>query len=84
MEEFGDLQQAQVYVWVFGAFGEASAGVHALAQELSQLRVKAKGLGLGKGGRQLEYGGAVAVAAGLVRRRLFTVAVREHAGSAVA
>ena len=34
---------------------------------------------MGKGGRQLEFEGAVAVAAGLVRRRLFTVAVREQA-----
>ena len=74
LEEFGDVR-----VWVFGAFGEASSDVHALVQELAVLRVKSKGLGLGKGGRQLEFEGAVAVAAGLVRRRLFTVAVREQA-----
>ena len=50
---------------------------------VAEARVKSPGLGLGKGGRELKWvlkwEGAVGVAAGLVRRRLFTVAVREQA-----
>ena len=73
------LQEFPLSVYVFGAFGEASEDVHALVKTVAEARVKSSGLGLGKGGRELKWEGAVGVATGLVRRRLFTVAVREQA-----
>ena len=73
------LEEFPLSVFVFGAFGEGSEEVHKLVSVLAVARVKRFGLGLGKGGRELKFEGAVAQAAGLVRRRLFAVAVREQA-----
>ena len=60
---------------VFGAFGEASEGVHDLVHHLSNSRLKAEGLELGRGSAKGELG----VIVGQVRRMLSVATVRSQA-----
>ena len=74
LREYGD-----VLGWVFGGFGEGSAGAHELVQRIAKARVEKEAFQLGRGGRRLLPAGALAVAVGQVRRRLFTTATRAQA-----
>ena len=60
---------------VFGAFGEASEGVHELVHHLANSRLKAEGLQQGRESGKGELG----VLVGQVRRMLSTTAVRAQA-----
>ena len=80
LEEFGGLLGL-----CFGAWGEASEGVHQLVQTLAEARLKYQGLQRGRPGSDQELGMLV----GQVRRRLSLVAVKaqvdcllaKHSGS---
>ena len=65
----------QVRGLVFGAFGEASGGVHELVQMLGETRVKAVGVQQGRETVKGEMG----VIVGQVRRLLSVTAVRAQA-----
>ena len=67
LEEFGDLLGL-----CFGAWGEASEGVHHLVQTLAESRLKFQGLQRGRPGSDHELG----VLVGQVRRRLSLAAVK--------
>ena len=67
LDEFGDLLGL-----CFGAWGEASEGVHQLVQTLAESRLKYQGLQRGRPGSDQELGLLV----GQVRRRLSLVAVK--------
>ena len=67
LDEFGDLLGL-----CFGAWGEASEGVHQLVQTLGESRLKYQGLQRGRPGSDQELGLLV----GQVRRRLSMVAVK--------
>ena len=67
LEEFGDLLGL-----CFGAWGEASEGVHKLVQTLAEARLKFQGLQLGRPGSEAELGMLV----GQVRKELSMVAVK--------
>ena len=64
---------------VFGAFGEASEGVHSLVEELAEARLEKAGVGVGRGGREASAVGAKGVLVGQVRRAVLTVAVKAQA-----
>ena len=70
LEDFG-----QVRGLVFGAFGEASEGVHELVHVLANSRLKAEGM---QQGRQTESG-ELGVLVGQIRRILSVTAVRAQA-----
>ena len=66
---------------VFGAWGEASAGVHSLVEELAEQRSKSGGM-IGAGGCRSKAAcakGSKGVATGQIRRMLSVVAVRAQA-----
>jgi hypothetical protein len=67
LDEFGKLLGL-----CFGAWGEASEGVHQLVQTLAEARLKYQGLQRGRPGSDQELGFLV----GQVRRRLSLVAVK--------
>jgi hypothetical protein len=67
LDEFGELLGL-----CFGAWGEASEGVHLLVQTLAEARLKYQGLQRGRPGSDQELGLLV----GQVRRRLSLVAVK--------
>ena len=67
LDEFGELLGL-----CFGAWGEASEGVHTLVQTLAEARLKYQGLQRGRPGSDQELGLLV----GQVRRRLSLVAVK--------
>ena len=67
LDEFGELLGL-----CFGAWGEASDGVHQLVQTLAEARLKYQGLQRGRPGSDQELGFLV----GQVRRRLSLVAVK--------
>ena len=68
-------EYGQVRGLVFGAFGEASEGVHNLVQRIAESRVKAMGLQQGRD----TYKGEMGVLVGQVRRILSVTAVRAQA-----
>ena len=67
LDKFGDLLGL-----CFGAWGEASEGVHQLVQTLAEARLRYQGLQRGRPGSDQELGFLV----GQVRRRLSLVAVK--------
>ena len=67
LEEFGE-----VLGLCFGAWGDASEGVHQLAQTIAESRLKYQGLQLGRPGSDLELG----VLVGQVRRRLSMTVIK--------
>ena len=67
LEEYGDLLGL-----CFGAWGEASEGVHRLAQTIAEARLKFQGLQLGRPGSESELG----VLVGQVRKQLSMAAVK--------
>ena len=67
LEEFGDLLGL-----CFGAWGEASEGVHQLVQCLAEKRIEFLGLQRGRPGSDEELGMCV----GQIRRRLSMVAIK--------
>ena len=67
LEEYGDLLGL-----CFGAWGEASEGVHQLVQTLAESRLKFQGLQRGRPGSDQELG----ILVSQVRRRLSLVAVK--------
>ena len=69
LEEFGDLLGL-----CFGAWGEASEGVHQLVQCLAEKRIEFLGLQRGRPGSDEELGMCV----GQIRRRLSMVAIKGH------
>ena len=72
----------KVEVLVFGAFCEASEGLHKLAEAVAEARVRLVLLNVGKDGRRggvTAFAGAKAVAVGQVRRWLFTAVSRAQA-----
>ena len=67
LEEYCDL-----LCLCFGAWGEASEGVHQLVQNLAESRLTFLGLQIGRPGSEAEVGMCV----GQVRRRLSMVAIK--------
>ena len=67
LDEFG-----QVLGLCFGAWGDASEGVHQLVQTIAESRLKYQGLQLGRPGSDLELG----VLVGQVRRRLSMAVIK--------